>query len=98
MKKLFILSLVMVFLAGTLMYAYTPGPAAGDDKAKVKKEGKKDPTVYVKEKGKKYHKKNCKTVAEGKKGMKLSEAIKKGYTPCALCKPVEPPKKKKKKK
>jgi methylphosphotriester-DNA--protein-cysteine methyltransferase len=44
-------------------------------------------TVYVTEKGKKYHKKNCSVVSEGKKGKDLSEAIKSGYDPCAVCKP-----------
>ena len=46
-------------------------------------------TVYVSEKGKKYHKKNCAIVNEGKKGMELAEAKKAGYTPCASCKPEE---------
>ena len=58
--------------------------------AKVKKIVKKsdetiiDPTVYVKENGKKFHKKNCKLVS-GKTGIKLSEAKKKGYEPCKIC-------------
>lgn len=45
-----------------------------------------DPTVYATEKGKKYHVKNCR-LKHGSKGMKLSEAKKKGYTACASCKP-----------
>lgn len=60
-----------------------------------KTEKKDDPIVYVKENGKKYHKKNCKIVKEGKIGIKLSEAIKKGYEPCAVCKPPTKPDKKK---
>jgi len=44
-------------------------------------------TVYVTEKGKKYHKKNCSIVNEGKKGMELAEAKKAGYSACANCKP-----------
>lgn len=43
-------------------------------------------TVYVTESGKKYHAKNCNIVKTGKTGMELSEAKKKGYTPCANCK------------
>lgn len=43
-------------------------------------------TVYVTESGKKYHAKNCNIVKTGKKGMEVSEAKKKGYTPCASCK------------
>lgn len=45
-----------------------------------------DPTVYATENGKKYHVKNCR-LKHGSKGMKLSEAKKKGYTACASCKP-----------
>lgn len=45
-----------------------------------------DPTVYVTDQGKKYHTKNCR-LKHGSKGVKLSEAKKKGYTPCAVCKP-----------
>jgi len=44
-------------------------------------------TVYVTESGKKYHKKNCSIVNEGKKGIELAEAKKAGYTACANCKP-----------
>jgi len=44
-------------------------------------------TVYVTDGGKKYHKKNCSVVKEGKKGVELSEAKKQGYTACAVCKP-----------
>jgi len=57
---------------------------------KVKKDEKKsedaivDPTVYIKENGKKFHKKKCKLVTE-KTGIKLSEAKKKGYEPCESC-------------
>ncbi|MBO9702907.1 MAG: hypothetical protein J7604_22020 [Sporocytophaga sp.] len=46
-------------------------------------------TVYVTEKGKKYHKKNCSVVSEGKKGQELAEAKKNGYEPCSVCKPDE---------
>lgn len=44
-------------------------------------------TVYVTESGKKYHKKNCSIVNEGKKGLELAEAKKQGYEPCSVCKP-----------
>lgn len=43
-----------------------------------------DPIVYIRDKGKKFHKRNCKLVS-GKKGIKLSEAIDKGYEPCKIC-------------
>lgn len=45
-----------------------------------------DKTVYVVETGKKYHTKNCR-LKKNSKGMKLSEAKKKGYTACKVCKP-----------
>jgi hypothetical protein len=45
-----------------------------------------DPTVYVVEKGKKYHKKNCR-LKSGSKGMKLSLAKRKGFLACKVCKP-----------
>jgi hypothetical protein len=59
-------------------------------------------TVYVTDGGKKYHMKNCSVVSTGKKGIERSEAMKQGYTACAVCKPdekkgtaAEDPKKKK---
>jgi hypothetical protein len=57
--------------------------------------------VYVTEKGKKFHKKNCTVVKEGKKGLELADAKKQKYTSCEVCKPEAPkveatdPKKKK---
>ncbi len=47
-------------------------------------------TVYSTEKGKKYHKKNCTAVKEGKKGIELTEAKKLGLEACAVCKPDSP--------
>lgn len=44
-------------------------------------------TVYVTTSGKKYHMKNCTSVKEGKTGLDLAEAKKKGLTPCAVCQP-----------
>jgi hypothetical protein len=87
MKKFIVFGLIVMFLlVNVAVFAVD------------KKDKKDDPTVYVKEKGKKYHKKNCKIVSEGKIGMKLSEAIKKGYEPCAVCKPPTKSDKKKGKK
>jgi hypothetical protein len=59
--------------------------AAPDEKTTSKAD--EDPIVYVKEGGKKYHKKNCAVVKTGKTGIKLSEALKKGYEPCKICNP-----------
>lgn len=47
-----------------------------------------DPTVYVTESGKKYHKKDCR-LKKGSTGIKLSAAKKKGYKPCEVCKPAK---------
>jgi len=44
--------------------------------------------VYAVEKGKAYHKKNCK-LKTGSKGITLAEAKKKGYKPCKVCKPPQ---------
>lgn len=43
-------------------------------------------TVYVTDNGKKYHMKNCDVAKTGKKGIELSEAKKKGYEACKVCK------------
>lgn len=45
-----------------------------------------DPTVYILTTGKKYHQKNCR-LKKNSKGVKLSVAKKKGYTPCKVCRP-----------
>lgn len=86
MRKLFVFLMITLLLtafsAGTYTFA---APAPGD---KVKK-ADDDPMVFIKEKGQKYHKKNCKLVATGKKGIKLSEAAKMGLTPCKVCNPPE---------
>ena len=95
MKKLIVLLIAIVFvLSGFVLNADKTPTVKKDAKIekKLKKKGCCDTIVYVKEKGKKYHKKNCKLVKE-KKGIKLCEAAKKGYTPCAKCKPADLPKK-----
>lgn len=52
----------------------------------VPAQSKSDPIVYVVEAGKAYHKKNCR-LKQGSKGIKLSEAKKKGFKACKVCKP-----------
>lgn len=85
MKKFFIMMLVvLVFTVFTVPEAYAG--IAGKEKVKKAQKDSANPIVYVKEKGKKYHKRICKQI-KGKKGLKLSEALEKGYTPCSLCKP-----------
>lgn len=87
MKKVYVLMIFIMFIfsvfAAHQVYA---GSTSVSDEKKITKETE-DPTVYVKEGGKKYHKKNCKVVPTGKKAIKLSEAVKNGYEPCKVCKP-----------
>ncbi|MEN8152784.1 MAG: hypothetical protein ABFR75_02080 [Acidobacteriota bacterium] len=85
---------VLIVLIVFVMSIFTTGviysKEAPKDIKKVLKKSKKvvkDPTVYIKAKGKKYHKRSCKMVSD-KKGVKLSEAIKKGYEPCKICFPA----------
>lgn len=77
---LFIISVVFVQPA----YAETIAPT---DEKKVEKK-LSETFVYIKEGGKKYHKKNCTLVKTGKTQITMGEALKKGYTPCKICIPV----------
>ena len=56
-------------------------------------------TVYVTEKGNKYHTASCHTIKNSKTiSMKEEDAIKAGYTACKICAPqikTNPPKKEK---
>ncbi len=87
MKKTTLIILVFfifsVFISFT-MYAKDTNPVKTKKIVLKAKQAKTDPTVYVRENGKKFHKRNCKLVS-GKKGIKLSEAIDKGYEPCKVC-------------
>jgi methylphosphotriester-DNA--protein-cysteine methyltransferase len=79
----FVLFVFSIFTVNSIFAGSNPGP---DDKKVTKKSS--ETYVYVKEGGKRYHKKNCNVVPTGKKRITLSEAIKKGYTPCKVCKPM----------
>ena len=87
MKKI-----TLIIMALFVLSIIVPMTMAAKDTTpvKVKKVIKKsdkviiDPFVYVKENGKKFHKRNCKLVSD-KTGIKLSEAEKKGYEPCKVC-------------
>jgi hypothetical protein len=83
MRKYIVLMISVMFIIAAFSGANVYAGDAGD-KVKVKKE-KVDPTVYIRKAGKKFHKLNCKLVAKGKKGIKLSEAKKKGLEPCKVC-------------
>jgi len=44
-------------------------------------------TVYVTRTGRKFHRKDCGSLRSGSRAILREEALKSGYTPCALCKP-----------
>lgn len=46
-----------------------------------------DKIVYITETGRKYHNGYCIYLSKSKINIALSNAIKKGYTPCKKCKP-----------
>ena len=86
MKRLIVVMIGVLFFISVFAgnYAYAAVKASPEEKIKKKTD---DPTVYVKEGGKKYHLRNCKVVPTGKKGIRLSEALAKGYEPCKVGKP-----------
>ncbi len=79
-----ILFFVMSVFISTLVFSKDTTPVKTVKVIKKVDKTKSDPTVYIRDNGKKFHKRNCKLVS-GKKGIKLSEAIKKGYEPCKIC-------------
>ncbi|MCK4760771.1 MAG: hypothetical protein KAW12_01130 [Candidatus Aminicenantes bacterium] len=85
-KKIIVFAVVFSFLFVNFAFSAVAVPQAKETTKKIKAETDKEPTVYIKAKGKKYHKKNCRLVKD-KKGVKLSEAVKLGYDPCQVCKP-----------
>ena len=50
-------------------------------------EQSRDVVVYVTQTGKKYHRKGCAHLRKSSIPMRLSEAKRRGYTPCSHCKP-----------
>ncbi|MEI0606844.1 hypothetical protein R4K48_07755 [Brachyspira pulli] len=44
-------------------------------------------TVYISDKGKKYHRENCRTLRGNKYPISIQEAKERGYTACKVCKP-----------
>ncbi|WIH83794.1 hypothetical protein NEI00_01105 [Brachyspira pilosicoli] len=44
-------------------------------------------TVYISDKGKKYHRGNCRTLRASKYPISIQEAKKRGYTACKVCNP-----------
>jgi beta-lactamase superfamily II metal-dependent hydrolase/soluble P-type ATPase len=61
-------------------------------KPKPKPDPKPDPkpveqTVYITKTGKKFHRNGCRSLSKSKISISRSNAIKKGYSPCSVCKP-----------
>jgi micrococcal nuclease len=46
-------------------------------------------SVYVSKTGRKYHRIDCGSLRNSKQEINLDDAVNAGYTPCALCKPVD---------
>jgi micrococcal nuclease len=46
-----------------------------------------DPTVYITSSGTKYHREGCIYLKDNKIAVRLSEAKRRGYTPCGVCNP-----------
>jgi biopolymer transport protein ExbD len=85
MKKSLSLWVFVLFAVSilTVQFVYAEAPASSDDTKVTKKSS--ETYVYIKEGGKKYHKKGCHMIKKDAKEMNLTEAIKKGYTPCKIC-------------
>lgn len=91
LQKIIAVLLIFACLAGTSSTALAATHTeSGTCAATLCLKGKSK-TKYVwitPESGKKYHKKSCRTIKiRYKVKMKLSEAKKKGYTRCKVCKP-----------
>jgi len=48
---------------------------------------KNSQTFYITRSGSKYHKSNCSYLKYSSSSLELSDAVKKGYTPCSRCRP-----------
>jgi len=46
-----------------------------------------DPIVYITNTGAKYHRDGCRYLSESRIAIRLSEAIRRGYTSCSVCRP-----------
>lgn len=98
-NKLFILGLIVVFLAVCAVIIGQPNSKSKEnvitktlselDLSVERKtpEEKKEVTVYITKTGKKYHGGSCRYLKKSKIAISLKEACERGYTPCKVCKP-----------
>lgn len=78
--------ILFAFSVFAVQFVYSSSSPSPDEKKVTNKAS--EIYVYIKEGGKKYHKLNCSLVKTGKTRITLSEALKRGYTPCKICKPA----------
>lgn len=76
----------------SLSFNAKQGSYIGGDYVAPKPKPKSDPkpveqTVYVTKTGKKFHRNGCRSLSKSKISISRSNAIKKGYSPCSVCKP-----------
>lgn len=76
----------------SLSFNAKQGSYIGGDYVAPKPKPKPDPkpveqTVYVTKTGKKFHRNGCRSLSKSKISISRSNAIKKGYSPCSVCKP-----------
>jgi len=71
---------------------YLSEEVAPPQQIKPIKQPKTEKIVYITKTAKKYHRANCKYLRKSKIPIILREAIKRGYTPCSICKPDPPTK------
>lgn len=81
--KLFLALFFLLIAALPIASASPPAKFAAPTSATQKKER----IVYVTNTGERYHRGNCRHLRRSKIAIKLSEAIRQGYTPCKVCRP-----------
>jgi len=62
-------------------------PPSAPVKANVQKAEPASPTLYITRTGKKYHRGSCRYLRQNKIAISLSDAKRRGYTPCKVCRP-----------
>lgn len=90
MKKAILLAMSLLALAAPIAVSTNPCTGVKAVTTKSTLSGRYMPneeTVYVTKTGTKYHKSSCRYVAKSKIAITKTEAQKKGYKACSVCKP-----------
>jgi hypothetical protein len=82
MRRFLILLISLALFVGPAAPPAPPPPPQQSD-------CKKDATVYITRRGKKYHRDGCRYLAQSKIEIALKEAKAKSYTACKACDPPE---------